>query len=169
MRFVACLLAAISCGLLPPARAVPQDRREDSPGGSARGFSARRIRAAVEEHIRAKTRSDGGVYLLADEQTGETLRLEFVRLGIVSDSGLWGVHDPNRPIEGHTFVACVFFHPEGAPENKLYDVDFQLRANSPDAKLEVSDVRIHKVPRLVNGTWIPEERPPGNGSAGRKP
>src|SRR5574341_1081320 len=102
MRFVACLLAAISCVLLPPARAVPQDRLEDSPGGSARGFSARRIQAAVEEHIRAKTRSGGGVYLLADEHTGETLRLEFVGLGIVSDSGLWRVHDPDRTIERHT-------------------------------------------------------------------
>jgi len=167
MRFVAGFVAAISCGLLPAAGSEQPGRREDSPGEAVRRLPAERIKAAVEEHIQAKARTDGGVYLLADEQTGETLRLEFLHLAIVSDSGLWKVHDPHRLVEGRAFFACVNFHPQGSPEKKRYDVDFLLKDR--DGKLEVSDVRIHMVPRLVNGKWILQERGPGDGPAAKKP
>ena len=98
---------------------------------------------------------------------GETLRLEFVQLAIVSESGLWRVHDPDRLIEGPAFFACVLFHPRGSPEKKLYDVDFLLKPRG--AELEVSDVRIHKVPRLVDGRWIREARVSEEVPAARKP
>ncbi len=67
------------------------------------------------------------------------------------------------PAEG----GCVLFHPQGSPEAKRYDVDLQVTAR--EGKLEVSDVHIHKVPRLVNGKWIREARGPGErpAAAGR--
>ena len=163
MRSAAGFVAAICSAALPAWASGAED---DAPAGTV-ALPARQIQAAVEDHVRAKTRSDGGVYLLVDEHTGETLRLEFVQLSIVSDSGTWKVHDPDRVIEGRNFFACVLFHPQGAPEKKLYDVDLQLVPR--EEALLVSEVRIHKVPRLVNGKWIREARVAGVGAAAAKP
>ena len=71
---------------------------------------------------------------------------------------LWRIHDPGRRVksDGRGWFACVDFHPVGEPDAKRYDVDFRLRAR--DGKLEVTDVVIHKEPRLVGGTWTWEER-----------
>lgn len=167
MRFVAGFVAALSFGALPAVGSAQSGGQDESPTGKVRRLPARQIKAAVEDYIQAKTRKDGGVYLLTDERTGETLRLEFVQMSLVSDSGVWTVHDPDRLIDGPAFFACALFHPQGSPEKKLYDVDFQLKAR--DAKLEVSDVRIHKVPRLVNGKWIREARVSEGVPAARKP
>src|SRR5574342_1331692 len=143
MRSAAGFVAAICSAALPAWASGAQD---DAPAGTV-ALPARQIQAAVEDHVRAKTRSDGGVYLLVDEHTGETLRLEFVQLSIVSDSGTWKVHDPDRFIDGPAFFACALFHPQGSPEKKLYDVDFELRPHG--ATHEVTDVLVHKVPRIV--------------------
>ena len=163
MRFVAGFLA-LSFGAFPHAAS-------DQPGGgeaapAVQRLPAEQINQAVERHVRARTQKGGGVYLLVDDRTGETLRLEFVELAIVSESGVWRVHDPDRLIEGPFFFACALFHPRGAPEAKRYDVDFQLAARQ--GGLEVTDVRVHKVPRLVNGKWIREERRSGDPAADRR-
>ncbi|HZY05436.1 MAG TPA: hypothetical protein VFF02_18250 [Anaeromyxobacteraceae bacterium] len=165
MRFATGVVAAVALGGLPSAPLGRPGDGEASPSTVVR-LPARQIKVAVEGHIQAKTRADGGVYLLADRRTGETLRLEFVQLSIVSDSGTWKVHDPDRLIDGPAFFACALFHPQGSPEKKLYDVDFELRPHG--ATLEVTDVLVHKVPRLVDGKWIREERSPGEGSAGKR-
>lgn len=136
----------------------------DSTSG---GYTAEQVRAAVEEHIRRTVRESGGVYRVPDESTGETLELEFVQASLISAAALWRVHDPDHRVDGRAYFACLLFHPIGAPEEKVYDVD--VRVEPRDGALVVTDVRIHKEKQLVDGKWIWEPRParPGGRSRSR--
>ncbi len=123
---------------------------------AAPGFTAEQAKATVEEHVQHRVRDSGGVYRLADEQAGTTLDLEFVAVSLVSAGSLWRVHDPDRRVGTNAFAACIRFHPVGAPEQKLYDVDMLVEPR--DGRLAVTDVRIHKEMQLVDGKWVWEPR-----------
>jgi hypothetical protein len=159
VRFGALALTATFA--LPVAFAQGEPARrpaEPRSGDRANGYTAEKIRATIEEHVQQRVQeSGGGVYPLPDDATGKTLQLEFVHVGVVSAGALWTVHDPDRPPEGRrgSFVACVLFHPVGAPPEKVYDVDVQVEPL--EGKLAVTEVRIHKEMQLVNGewTWVP--------------
>jgi hypothetical protein len=53
------------------------------------------------------------------------------------------------------FFACTDFRKKGS-KDEYYDVDFWLDDKS--GKLEVRDVRIHKVPVQEDGAWHQESR-----------
>ncbi len=122
----------------------------------AADFTSEQVKAAVDDHIQARLKEGGGVFRLIDDRSGDKLELEFVRVGIVGVGGLWRIHDPARKAEGGGYFACTFFRPAGAPREKLYDIDLWLSPR--DGRLEVTEVRIHKEPRLVKGKWVREPR-----------
>lgn len=123
----------------------------DSAIPGAAGFDAEQVKAAVARHIDMKRSDGGGVYRLTDDLTGERLELELVEIGIVGVEALWRIHDAARRTDGAGYFACSLFHPIGAPGEKLYDIDFWVSRR--DGKLEVTEARIHKEPRLVGGRW----------------
>jgi hypothetical protein len=101
------------------------------------------VKAAMHEHIAAKTREGGGVFRYRDEKTGQTLELELV-----------AIHDPvTRTQEG--YFACTDFRVKGEPE-KLYDLDFWL--NERDGRLVVTQTRLHKEPAKEGGKWVKKPR-----------
>lgn len=109
-------------------------------GHGAAGYTAEQIKTAMNGHIQSQLQQGGGVYRLTDDKTGEKLELEFVK-----------IHDPVRKIEGKGYFACTDFRPKGAAPDRLYDIDFWL--NPKDGKLAVTEVRVHKEPKLVGGKW----------------
>jgi hypothetical protein len=164
MRFVGLGLTLALIGSIASSRAedaapVPTRRPGDRSGDPA----VEQARSAVEEHVRQTMRESGGLYPLADPRSGKMLELEFVGVSLVSGGSLWTVHDPDRRVDPHAFFACLRFHPVGAPQEKLYDVDMLVERR--DGRLAVTDVRLHKERRLVDGKWIWEARTAGGAAA----
>jgi len=154
MRLDAARLLAVAFLLgIHPARAGQDGGASpESAVPGAAEFDAEQVKTAVARHIDAKRDEGGGVYRLTDDLTGERLELELVEISIVGIQALWGIHDAARQVDGSGYFACTLFHPVGAPGEKLYDVDF--RVSRRDGKLEVTEARIHKEPRLEGGKWI---------------
>lgn len=118
---------------------VQEHGGQEHGGKKATGFTAAQIKDALKAYIDQKTKGGKEPLTLKDDKTGETLALVFVK-----------VHDPVRKFKDGRFFACTDFHPQGAPE-KLYDLDFWLTPKGD--RLEVTEVRIHKEPKLVDGKW----------------
>ncbi len=145
------------------AAGEPATKSADRGGNGASDYTAERVRSTVEEHVQRTARESGGVYRLPDERVGKTLDLEFVAVSLVGSGTLWKVHDPDRPVDAGAFFACIRFHPVGSPKEKLYDVDMLVEPRQ--GALAVTDVRIHKERRLVDGKWVWEvRRAPGAGA-----
>ncbi len=149
------LVVAVAAGTEAPpeeATAARPAAREAAPGD----YTAEQVKSTVEEHISRALRESGGEYRLQDELTGETVGLKFVQVSLVAASPLWRVHDASRRIDRRAFFACARFEPAGGPAEKQYDVD--ILVEPAGGGLAVTDVRIHKVKRLVKGKWVWEER-----------
>jgi hypothetical protein len=172
MRWVR-LALSLSLAVLPYGRASDEPPSADEGSASREPdlkengseHTAEQVRATVEEHVERVVGESGGVYRLEDEEARTTLDLEFVHVGVVSAGALWQVHDPDRRVEGRAFFVCAIFHLVGAPQEKVYDVD--MRVEPRDEKLVVTEVRLHKEKRLVNGEWIwgPLRSSPGGAAA----
>jgi hypothetical protein len=157
MRLVDLALLTAMLGAAAAA-AAPHDARAEPPtAGGQRKYTAEQVRATVEEHVQRTVRQSGGVYPMPDDASGETLELEFIQTALVSAGALWRVHDPDHRVDGRAYLACLRFHLIGAPEEKIYDID--VRVEPRDGELAVTDARIHKEKRLVDGKWIWEARP----------
>lgn len=154
--------AALAAGLAWVVDAVPVRAAEDpsaavaTEGGSATVHGGEAVKATVQSYVAERTH--GGVYAFTDERTGKKVDLEFVHVGLVSSGALWSVHDPTRKVQAGASLACVRFHPVGAPEGRVYDLDFLVEHQQ--TSLVVSDVWLHKVTRLVDGKWIWEDAAP---------
>jgi hypothetical protein len=98
------------------------------------------VMSAIHNYI-AENKNEDGTLELKDEKTGETIPLEFVEM-----------HQPVRYLkkDGHYF-ACTDFRRKGS-KDEYYDVDFWV--DEKTGRLNVSDVRIHKVPVNEDGIWI---------------
>ncbi len=138
---------------VPAAEHPPTAGGTPDPGaGPAQGGTTpEQVKAVVEDYVQRSIRDSGGVYRIADPRGGKALDLEFLGVSLVSSGNLWKVHDPDRRVDPHAFLACTRFHPVGAPQEKLYDVDVLIEPR--DGKLAVTDARVHKEMRLENGSW----------------
>ena len=96
------------------------------------------VESAVNEYVSAHAKD--GVLVLKDDKTGEERTLDFVE-----------IHRPLRRIDGGSYFACTDFR-EHDSKDKFYDIDFWLVEK--DGKLEVSEARIHKEPKNVDGMWV---------------
>ena len=98
------------------------------------------IISAIEQQILAN-KNEKNEYPLKDDKTGETINLEFT-----------GVHLPVRRLkEDGRYFACTDFRKHGS-QNEYYDIDFWL--NDDNGKIEVGDIRVHKVPEMRDGGFI---------------
>jgi hypothetical protein len=97
------------------------------------------VMSAIHNYI-ATHKDDKGALEIKDDKTGETVPLDFVE-----------IHQPVRHLkkDGHYFV-CTDFRKPGS-KDEYYDIDFWL--TEKDGKLEVDDVKIHKVPVQEDGIW----------------
>jgi len=96
------------------------------------------LESAVNRYVAAKAKD--GVFKLRDDKTGAQRSLDFVQ-----------IHRPLRKMEGKGYFACTDFREHGT-SNKYYDVDFWLVEKN--GVLQVTEVRIHKEPKQVDGVWI---------------
>jgi YHS domain-containing protein len=102
------------------------------------------VMSAIHGYI-ATHKDEKGNLPIKDEKTGETLPLEFVE-----------IHQPVRHLkkDGQYFV-CTDFRKPGS-QDEFYDIDFWVDQKS--GKLEVKDVKIHKVPVQEDGVWTQQPR-----------
>jgi hypothetical protein len=96
------------------------------------------VESALHEYIAHKVKD--GVLPVKDDKTGRDLALEFVE-----------IHKPLRKVEGKGYFACSDFREPGS-RDKFYDLDFWLV--DKDGKLEVTEVRVHKEPKMEDGRWV---------------
>lgn len=127
--------------------AKKEDPGEEHAGKTAPKFSAEQIKKAMRAHIDAQTKN--GVFAIYDRKTKKDLKLRFVK-----------IHEPVREMQGKGFFACTDFvvvKETGELEaGKLYDLDFWL--NPRDGKLVVTETKIHKEPKKINGQWTKQAR-----------
>ena len=97
------------------------------------------VMGAIHNYIATHKDTKGDVPI-KDDKTGETLPLEFVE-----------IHQPVRHLkkEGEYFV-CTDFRKPGS-QDEYYDIDFWV--NQKTGKLEVDNVKVHKVPVQEDGVW----------------
>jgi len=97
------------------------------------------VMSAIHKYI-ATHKDAKGDLAIKDDKTGETVPLEFVE-----------IHQPVRHLkkEGEYF-ACTDFRKPGS-QDEYYDIDFWVDEKS--GKLEVKDIKMHKVPVQEDGIW----------------
>jgi YHS domain-containing protein len=107
--------------------------------GSMEVTRAWQVMGAIHTYI-ATHKDDKGHLDIKDDKTGETLPLDFVE-----------IHQPVRHLkkEGEYFV-CTDFRKPGS-QDEYYDIDFWV--NQKTGKLEVDNVKVHKVPVQEDGVW----------------
>jgi hypothetical protein len=107
--------------------------------GSMEVTRAWQVMSAIHNYIATHKDKDGHLPI-KDDKTGETLPLDFVE-----------IHQPVRHLkkEGEYFV-CTDFRKPGS-KDEYYDIDFWV--NQKTGKLEVDNVKVHKVPVQEDGIW----------------
>ena len=97
------------------------------------------VMSSIHNYIATHKDADGHLDI-KDDKTGETVPLDFVE-----------IHQPVRHLkkEGEYFV-CTDFRKPGS-KDEYYDIDFWV--NQKTGKLEVDNVKIHKVPVQEDGVW----------------
>ena len=97
------------------------------------------IMSAIDGYI--QTTAKNGILTLKDDKTGDEIPLQFV-----------DVHQPVRRLKDNgQFFACTDFRKAGTTD-QFYDIDFWIDTKS--GKLEVSNVKVHKVPIFINGSYV---------------
>jgi YHS domain-containing protein len=112
--------------------------------GSMEVTRAWQVMSSIHNYIATHKDADGHLDI-KDDKTGETLPLDFVE-----------IHQPVRHLkkEGEYFV-CTDFRKPGS-KDEYYDIDFWV--NQKSSKLEVDNVKIHKVPVQEDGVWTQQPR-----------
>ena len=97
------------------------------------------VMSAIHNYIATHKDASGNLGV-KDDKTGETVPLEFIEM-----------HQPIRHLkkEGQYF-ACTDFRKPGS-KDEYYDIDFWL--DDKTGKLEVTNVKMHKVPVQEDGIW----------------
>src|SRR4029434_8333457 len=90
------------------------------------------VMSAIHSYI-AANKDENGNLPIKDDKTGGTIPLQFVEIPQPV---------PHRKNEGEYFV-CPDFRKPGS-KDEYYDIDFWV--NQKSGKLEVDNVKIHKVP-----------------------
>jgi hypothetical protein len=102
------------------------------------------VMSAIHNYIAANKDEKGNV-LVKDDKTGETVPLEFIEM-----------HQPVRHLKkGGQYFACTDFRKPGSKE-EYYDIDFWLEDKG--GKLQVAEVKMHKVPVQEDGIWTQQPR-----------
>lgn len=99
------------------------------------------IMSALHAHIAAEKAKNNGVFTLKDDKTGEQIDMDFI-----------GIHQPVRRLkEDGRFFACTDFRKTGTTD-QYYDIDFWL--DEETGKINVGEVRLHKVPVESDGNYV---------------
>ena len=97
------------------------------------------VMSAIHNYIATHKDKDGNLDV-KDDKTGETVPLEFVE-----------IHQPVRHLKKNgEYFACTDFRKPGS-QDEYYDIDFWV--NEKTGKLEVNNVKMHKVPVQEDGIW----------------
>ncbi len=97
------------------------------------------VMSAIHNYI-ATHKDESGNLSVKDDKTGETIPLEFIEM-----------HQPIRHLKKDgQYFACTDFRKPGS-KDEYYDIDFWL--DDKTGKLEVTNVKMHKVPVQEDGIW----------------
>jgi hypothetical protein len=98
------------------------------------------VMSAIHNYIAANKDANGNLPI-KDDKTGETVPLQFVEM-----------HQPIRHLkQDGQYFACTDFRKPGS-KDEYYDIDFWLDEKS--GKLNVTGIKMHKVPVQEDGIWV---------------
>jgi len=115
--------------------------------------TAQEIQSAFLAHVEGFKKEGDGLLRLFDDRSSEDLVLEFK-----------AVVPGARKVEGRGYLVEASFAVKGGEDGQLYDLHFWLnfRTDRDDkaeaTALDVTDVRIFRVPRKAGGAWTMEAR-----------
>lgn len=99
------------------------------------------VMSAISRYVLTQSGRENGTFKLKDDKTGETLPLKFLY-----------VHQPVRRLKADgRYFACTDFRKANS-KDEFYDIDFWLDAKT--GKVAVSNVKVHKVPELKDGSFV---------------
>ena len=102
------------------------------------------VMSAIHNYVTANKDANGNL-VVKDDKTGEAIPLEFIEM-----------HQPIRRLKADgKYFACTDFRKAGS-KDEYYDIDFWI--NDKSGKLEVAEVKMHKVPVQEDGIWRQEPR-----------
>jgi len=97
------------------------------------------VMSAIHSYI-ANNKDANGNLEIKDDKTGETVPLEFIEM-----------HQPVRHLKKDgQYFACTDFRKPGS-KDEYYDIDFWL--DDKTGKVQVTGVKMHKVPVQEDGIW----------------
>jgi len=112
--------------------------------GSTEVTRAWHVMSAIHNYI-ATNKDANGDLVVKDDKTGESVPLEFIEM-----------HQPVRHLKKDgKYFACTDFRKPGS-KDEYYDIDFWV--DDKNGKLEVAEVKMHKVPVQEDGIWTQEPR-----------
>jgi len=116
----------------------------DHPG-DIETVRAWQVMSAIHNYIATHKDKDGNISI-KDDKTGESVPLQFIEM-----------HKTVRRLkkDGKFFI-CTDFRKPGT-QDQYYDIDFWVN-RKPSGKLEVEEVKIHKVPVEQDGMVHQESR-----------
>jgi hypothetical protein len=130
------LCVAVALAVAPARAQEHPEHPSDAP--KAKAFSVDDLEKSIKEAIAEKEKKDGGVFKLADKQTGKTWNLKLDK-----------VHRERLArTNPHTFFACTDFK---SSDGHLVDVDFFMKEKGD--KLAMEDVTVHKVDGKPRYNW----------------
>ena len=98
------------------------------------------VMSAIHGYIATHKDKDGNLEKIKDDKTGETLPLEFVE-----------IHQPVRHLKKEGKISPAPTSANRGSQDQYYDIDFWV--NQKTGKLEVDNVKVHKVPVQEDGVW----------------
>jgi YHS domain-containing protein len=99
------------------------------------------IMSAIDGYVAGETAANHGILKLKDDKTGQEIPLEFI-----------DIHQPVRRLKADgQYFACTDFRKAGT-KDQFYDIDFWI--DTKNGKMEVSTVRVHKVPVFIDGAYV---------------
>jgi len=106
-------------------------------------ITAEVVKESIQDYVETQTKMNQGVFLVNDDKLNKAWQLKMVK-----------IHDPVRMFEreGKTiYFACVDF--ESVYSKNILDIDIDLWMNPQKDKLEVVEIRVHKVNGIPRYTF----------------
>jgi hypothetical protein len=113
-----------------PGKDVKKAPAGEHPGHA---ITADFVKKAIEQHVEAQAKAQGGVFQVQDAKLNKTWKLKLAK-----------IHDPVRMFEKDgkmIYFACSDF--KSTEGNEVLDIDFWMVPKGHE--LEVTDTKIHKV------------------------
>ena len=120
----------------------PSEHPEHPEQKTSEKISAENLAATLDSYVNADAALKGGYFLVIDDNTGGTLKLQLQKIHKDRLSG----------IGNNTYFACADFVTD---KGKVYDLDLFMKGETVD-DLEIVEISVHKEDGKARYSWYQE-------------